>query len=267
MTYLLKRRTIYRENNLENYKKIGGVIAFAALLGSIFYFWSGLFSPWFVKILVPVSDFFSRAAHNIELGLQLLEPKSSLIRDNETLRKKTVELEAKVLDYYLLTDENTLLRENLNLASHDFALAAILLMPPKTPYDSLFIDRGKESGVFAGAQVLLRDRVALGYVEEVYQGLSKVRMFSSSGIKTSAILQRDGTAVELEGRGGGNFFLEAPLDFDVREGDIFFIPGSKRIVVAVADKVAREKTSSFIKILLRAPLPISGGSALLVEIK
>lgn len=267
MIFLLKHKTAQKESRLKNYGRIGAVLVFAVFIGSLFYFGNSFFSPLFVNIFAPISGFFSKTFRNIELGSEFLKPKSSLVRDNEALRERIAGLEARALNYRLLEEENEILRKNLNFIGGNFMLASILLMPPKTPYDLILIDRGSRDGVEAGVQALMGDRVALGYVEEAFERMSKVRMFSSSGIKTSAVLFRDGTFVELEGRGGGNFFLEVPSGFDIAEGDVFLVPGSKRMIVAVAYKIERAETSSFIKVLLRVPLRVSGDSRLFIETK
>jgi len=263
MTYLLKHKKI----KVNDYKKVVKMAVFTIILSSVFYFWSGFFLPLFLKILVPVSTFSKKAGSNLEIALKLLEPKSTLISQNEILKRKLAMLEARIFDYEIIAGENVFLREKLEFLNHDFTIANLLLVPPQIPYDTILVDRGESNGVLAGAVVLIRDRAILGYVEESYDNFSRVRMYSSSGIKTSAILEKDGTIVELLGMGGGNFLLEAPLDFNIRKGDIFLMPGKNRLVVAIVGSVKKEKTSSFTKVLLKVPHKISGNSTLLVQVK
>jgi cell shape-determining protein MreC len=263
MTYLLK----HREPRNSKSKSALILFVFVALLAGIFYLWGSYFAPKFAGAFGGVSNFLSEAGSSIVRSLKFLEPELSLISQNDALKKRISDLEQQLFDYSIIQNENASLRENISLVSPNSKLASIILMPPQTPFDTIYIDRGERDGVYVGAQVLNSERSALGYIEEVYPTSAKVRMFSSPGIKTSAVFLRDGTMVEIEGRGGGSFLLEAPLGFEAVEGDIFLIPGSEDRVLAVARSIKKEETSSFVSIMLRVPLELSGNSVLLVEVR
>lgn len=266
MTYLLKRRETRINNGTKKYKTIIIIFCLAIILTPIFYFWSSVISPSLLRVLVPVSSTFRKTGSNLNLAFNIFKPKSSIIKENEILKNKIAELENKLFDYYIIKDENVTLRGEIGNLDNRFTLAKVLLMPPQLPYDSLLIDKGQDSGVFVGAKVFVSERSAVGYVEEVSRRSSKVRMFTSAGIKTSAILEKDGTQVELEGRGGGNFFLEAPLGFDIDEGDSFLLPGSEKVIIAITGAVREQNSSSFKSVLLRMPIKINGSLPLLVEV-
>jgi cell shape-determining protein MreC len=257
-----------RENRLGGRgKKVIALMLLAGLLLMIFNFWPKVFAAPLLKIIMPLSQAAGRLAENINLALNLLEPELTLVSENHSLKKRNTELEAQLFDYNSILTENELLRERLDIAAGEYTIASVLMMPPQTPFDTLIIDRGAKSGVFEGAKVLMSNKAALGFVREVGEDFARVVMYSSSGIRTNAVLERDGTVVELEGRGGGNFFLEAPLGFDIIEDDTFLISGSERLIVAIASSIKREENSSFISVLLRAPLKLTGNSTLLVETK
>ncbi|MEK9185205.1 MAG: hypothetical protein AAB863_00345, partial [Patescibacteria group bacterium] len=75
-----------------------------------------------------------------------------------------------------------------------------------------------------------------------------------------------GTIIDLLGVGGSNFIFEAPIGFDVVQGDIFTLPGSEKLVVAVVGKIEQKETSSFVKVFLKSPIEIRGNTILFVEI-
>lgn len=263
MTYLLKHKEVKRNH----YGKLAKTAAAAIALALIFYFWGGALAPFFIKTLSPIPIFFKKAATNLELATKLLEPEFSLVSKNQMLEKKISELEKKTFDYEIMKGENAWLKEKLGLTVPGFVTANILLAPPQTPYDSILIARGGKKGIFVGAKVFSSEKSVLGFVEEVYDSSGRVRMYSSAGLKTSAKLKKNGALVELLGMGGGNFFFEAPLGFDIEAGDIFLMPGAEESVLAIVGTVRRHETSSFVSVLLKAPVKISGHSTLLVQIK
>lgn len=242
-------------------------IVFTAILIFIYYSVGSHLSAFFIKTLVPIPTTMSKFFSNIVLGSKIFLPKAELLKENEVLKERLASFESISLGYSLLKEENSLLEEKLGILSPGTISASLLLSPPQMPFDTILVDQGKSSGVSVGSKVFLENVVALGFAEEVYDDLAKIRMYSSPGVRTSAIHQRDGALVELEGRGGENFFLEAPLGFPIEEGDVFLLPGSKLAALAIASKVKKEESSSFISILLQVPIGLSGSSLLTIENK
>ena len=262
MTSLLKHKKVQHTV----LKRMLSVSLFALPFAFLFYFWSGYFDSFFLKIAVPISTAISKSAKNLELALKLLEPEATLISQNEILRRRVIELESKTLDYEIISNENIELQRQLEFKSPDHKIANVLLAPPQTPFDTIVIDRGSADNIKAGDRVLSSERTVLGFIEKVFNRSSQVRMYSSSGIKTTAIFQKDGTIIDLLGVGGSNFIFEAPIGFDVVQGDIFTLPGSKKLVVAVVGRVEQKETSSFVKVFLKSPIEIRGNTILFVEI-
>lgn len=263
MTYLLKYKPIKRNR----YKKIVVVIFMTTILFFIFYFLSGSLTSPVSKIIIPISRISKSIKKNISLGLQLFEPKSSLISENKSLKENVAELKSKIFDSEMILNDNAVFREKLGFISVDYILANVLLMPPMMPFDTILIDKGAFDNVSVGATVLVSEKTALGYVEEVYKNSSRIRMYSSSEVKTSAVFLKDGTLVELMGLGGGNFLLETPIGFDIEEGDFFLIPGADRLVLARVGSVIRKESSTFTSVLLKIPVRVSANSTLKIQVR
>jgi cell shape-determining protein MreC len=172
-----------------------------------------------------------------------------------------------VLDLEIAKSENSELARRLELREPNYLSAAILLSPPRTPYDVLIIDRGEYDGVVPEQKVLLGNRVALGAIESVRPNQSTVKLFSTPGKKTEAIVERTGEIVELEGQGGGNFKLEVPLGFDIKDGDLILLQGLPRRLLASVAQVKSDETSSFLTVFLQLPARLLGNSPIYVEVR
>lgn len=261
MTYLLK----HKDRRSKSYKKISYIISFATILIVAFFVFNSFFSSLFTTVFTPISGILNKTGENISSGFKIFEPKSTLVAKIEELENKNRELESRLFDYEITLNENISLKEKALISPSSYITATPILMPPKTPFDTIIINKGSQDGISQGAIVLYSERVAIGYIEEVNMKSSIVKLYSSSGIKTNSVFLNDGTFVELEGRGGGNFIFEAPLGFEIKEGDIFVLPGDELRAIAEVGAVEREDSSTFITVLLKSPLPITGKSTLLIE--
>ena len=128
----------------------------------------------------------------------------------------------------------------------------VLARPPRTPYDTLVI----EGRVPIGAIVGMVGGPLLGTVTDAFARESKVKLFSSSGEKTEAVLERADTPVELLGLGGGNFKIEVPREIAVEIGDRVISSGRSQNLLAVVGGVEVSPTDTFKKILAKSPINI-----------
>ena len=133
---------------------------------------------------------------------------------------------------------------------------AVLTHPPQTPYDTIIIDAGSSESVTLGSEVSLPEGPLLGIVSEVFRNRAKVKLFSSPGEETNAILERDNMPVTLTGRGGGNFRLLLPRDVRVEKGDKILSTNIVPHLLAVVEEISVESTDSFKEVLARSPTNI-----------
>lgn len=166
-----------------------------------------------------------------------------------------MELELSALS--LASAENERLLALLGRSARQGAItSAVLTYPPQSPYDLLIIDAGTRDGVSAGASVALPEGPELGVVEEVMENFSRVKLFSTSGEKVQAVLERTQTPVELLGTGGGNFKIVVPRDTAVEIGDRVLSARLDAALLAVVEEVSLEATDSFKEILAKSPINI-----------
>jgi cell shape-determining protein MreC len=167
------------------------------------------------------------------------------------------ELQAAEENITALTSENTTLKgqvEDLqNLLGTRSAtvrgiLASVLSRPPESPYDTLVVDQGEASGVFAGALVTGNGRVPLGRVASVTNGSARVTLFSASGVKTDAWVGEKRLPVTLTGMGGGTFSATAPTDAKIVAGDTVFVLGGVAIGTVVRSDVDTSSPTAVLRV-------------------
>lgn len=124
-------------------------------------------------------------------------------------------------------------------------LARVLTKPPQAPYDQLIVDVGLDEGVFDGAQIYDDNNSLIGVVLAASPHFSKAQLFSSPNISTEAELSRKGSVLSLIGLGDGSFTVQVPRDFDIKEGDIFVLPGIKSKPLASVIEIKGGTEDSF----------------------
>jgi len=208
----------------------------------------------------------------------IFKTKKSLMDENNSLNDKINNLEAENLLRKTLLEENILLKDMLNRkletnSGAEFVLGVILSKPNAVPYDILVIDIGSLNGIKAEDKVFAYGNILIGQISEVYPKISKVRLFSTSGQKTSVILGlnqqeligRTNSQSEFVlgskdiyldalGRGGGNFEITVPYDFEVVKGDNALYPNIYPYIVGVVEDIIFDSRDPFKKVLLRSPI-------------
>src|SRR3972149_152137 len=183
--------------------------------------------------------------------------KNSLYLENENLKMKLIEEEAKMANYNSILDENIFLKEILGRKNTKTSVIvpAILAKPNKSFYDTLVIDIGLKQGVKVGDSVFALGNIPIGRIAEVHAYSSKVILFSNSGEKTQVVINKN-IFMEVVGRGGGNFEMAIPKDFNLSKGSEVVLPGIMPHVLAVVETVLSDPRDSFQKALLVSPANI-----------
>ncbi len=194
----------------------------------------------------------------------MFSSKSTLSQENESLKLKLSEQEARLANYDSVVSENTTLKETLGRkVEQPLILAAILSKPNQSPYDTLVIDIGSDLGVKAGSIVFAKGSIPIGRVAEVYYNSSKIILFSNTGEKTKVVMSGSPTQeenkdlfIDIIGRGGNNFEMILPRDFVVEKGEQVVLPGINPHLVAVVETIISDPRDAFKKALLVAPVNI-----------
>ncbi len=211
----------------------------------------GVASP-FWNIRNSITVFFSES-------IELMRSKSSLIAENNLLKKSLENDRENQLLFEAIKNENDNLKNILGRKnnSQKEILAAILTKPFLSPYDTLIIDAGSEDDISAGDQVLANGNIYIGYVAELYDYSSKVVLYSSSGEKMNVLIGSDKIEKEANGMGGGNFVAKTPAGSDIKIGDPIVVPSISYNVFSAVEKIESKPADSFETILFKNPVNIS----------
>ena len=248
MSYLPRNRT----KSLRSRKALALIALFLVLGGILSFFDSAIISA--------VSRLWR--AENEATGVAgetvgYLRTKSSLIKENESLKEKIASMELELSTLTLATAENERLLSLLGRSARPGSpVASVLTYPPQSPYDLIIIDAGARDGVRAGSSVALPEGPELGVVEEAMENFSRVKLYSTSGERTQAVLERTQTPVELLGSGAGNFKIVVPRDIPVEVGDRVLSAKLDAALLAVVEEVSLEATDSFKDIFAKSPTNI-----------
>jgi rod shape-determining protein MreC len=253
MSYLLDKKN--QKKKFLNY----AIFAFVVIL--IFYFRVSIFSSLsaigsvvFRPVLI-LKNSIGSGLSNLGAGFSF---KSNLSKENEDLKAQLSTLEAKMLNYNSILDENNKIKEILGRKNDktSMVLSAILGKPNRSPYDTLVIDAGLEAGVSEGNLVFAFGDIPIGHVGTTYANSSKVILFSSSGTETEVVVGAKDILMPAVGRGGGNFEMILPRDFTLESGSTVTLPGIYPYVVAVVKTIISDPRDSFVKALLASPVNI-----------
>ncbi len=183
--------------------------------------------------------------------------KSELFRENEKLKNENDSFRTQMLNYQTVLDENNLLKEAYGRKQvGEQILAAILVKPGQTLYDTLIVDVGLADNIIVGQKVFANGNILIGEVSEVNAKVSKVKLYSSSGEKLSVIITGTDITTEATGRGGGNFEMTFPRDVEIPKGTEITVPGITPLLVGLVDEVISDPRDPLQKVLLRSPVNV-----------
>jgi cell shape-determining protein MreC len=173
------------------------------------------------------------------------------------LRAQVEALAARAADRDALYEENLYLKRLLGRApAEETVLAAVVLRPPGSPYDTLLIDAGHDAGLLPGNLVSAGGGALIGTVTAVYGRSARVTLFSSPGEQYEGLLLRGGEQVApltVVGQGSGALYADVPAGTGARVGDSVGVPGLRTGVFAAVSAVETEDSRSFERVHLRLP--------------
>ncbi|MEN9582840.1 MAG: hypothetical protein RL641_794 [Candidatus Parcubacteria bacterium] len=248
----------YKERNFRSYrKKILVVLGVAGAILAIFFLAVGPKKT--ISAIASVGNSIFKIKHsigqNMSDGLELSKSKSTLIEEKNALNDKITELEASLADLPTLKDENAKLTEMLarKKETTELTVARILAKPNQSVYDTLLIDAGSEEGIVVGAKVFARGDIPLGLVAETDLHAARVKLFSTSGEKTKAVIVGKDIYIDLEGRGGGTFQTTLPRDVVIDKGTTVATVDDGE-TIAIAEESLADPRDPFQRILFRSPV-------------
>jgi len=253
----LKNKMIYHRDKKKNYFKV-----FVPVIALTLIVVSGVYAKWFVaqlgnstqNSLALVSEGKDGVASFFSGFWSAIQFKNSLSQENTRLKAEHVGFALLSLERDRLSQENTELKDILGRKSEKRSvLAAIIAKPNRSPYDTMVLDVGVDSGIVNGAQVLTYGGTVVGEVFNVGDATSKVEMFSSPGKITAGLISEGNISVSLRGLGNGNFEATLPRDVKVPVDAQVVSLGLNPFLIATVGAVVNDPRSPFQVILLKTP--------------
>lgn len=253
MNYLLNKKI--KRNKFFKY------IFFIIILFFLIYFRYGIFNGLSYissTIFHPILILGNNISNKLSNAGSYFYSKNSLFLENQDLKLKLTEQEARISNYNSILDENLKIKEAFGRKNGkaNMILANILSKPNKSIYDTLIIDLGGKNGMLPGQKVFAFGNVPIGRIAEVYANSAKILLFSSPGETTEVIISGRDSFMQLIGRGGGNFEMILPRDFVVEVGVEVVLPGITPYVVGKVQTIISDPRDSFQKALLASPVNI-----------
>jgi cell shape-determining protein MreC len=215
----------------------------------------GRFSNFVGRPIWEAENYLSTSLYNMSY---LLRTKASISNENHNLIEENANIKTSMIDYQILKDENTQLKEMIGRIPQktDFILGNILTKPNHSPYDTIIIDVGNNMGIKEGDLIYADGNVPIGLVNKVYNSTSLVTLYTSPNQKTEGFLEGTNASVELIGRGGGNFQMINPIELAVEKDEIIYMPGSTSEVLAIVDEIISKPSDPFKMVILSSPINI-----------
>lgn len=205
----------------------------------------------------PVFNFAESAVILKEKLFTSFYEKSGLIEENNILKEKILELDAKKKYFDVLEKENQELKTFFNIAENKkYVIAPVLLRPPVMPYDVLVVDVGSDNGVKVGDTATAYGDILIGHIIEISPKTSKIKMISFLGEETNVFFDVIGLSATGIGKGGGNMEIALPVSVEIKSGERILSLGGKTLLVGIVDKTEIDPAAVFQKIIFHLPINI-----------
>lgn len=208
--------------------------------------------------MVPVywvADLPSRVA---DWGSGTLQTRSSLVEENDRLRRENLVLQGRSSQMSSLQAENVRLRALLNsseLVRDDVVVAELIGVSPDPARHQLVINKGESDGVFVG-QPLIDAGGLIGQVVEVSGASARALLITDPTHSIPVQVNRNGVRAIAEGSGalGSLEIHHVSATTDIREGDLLVTSGlggrfPVGYPVAVVTEIERDPGEAFARIV------------------
>lgn len=227
-------------------------LAILAMVVILHIFFPTSFSTFFLSLARP----FWNLEKEVKYGENFVNI-SELISENEQLKKKLAENEARYLQVDLIYKENLEFKKIFDRErEEDFVLAQILKKPPFSAYDIFVLDIGSKQEVEIGDRIYASGSVPLGEIVEVSTNISKAKLYSSSGEKYTVLIGDNHIETTATGKGGGSFEASVPRDTKILKGDHVIIPSLFDSFLGTVQDIISIPSNPFSTVLFNQPLNI-----------
>lgn len=194
-----------------------------------------------------------------------LRTKDALIAENEALKEKLASDDELIISLRAIAESRNELLKSFGREPMHMLPGSVLVHPPETPYDILIVDAGDNLGIKPASLVYTPEGSEIGTVSDVFSKTSRVKLYSTAGERSDAVLERGGAAIVLVGRGGGNMSFTIARDIPVSVGDRVLSPRLESSLVGVVGDIEVTPTDSEKTVLVRSPINPNSQRFVLIE--
>lgn len=194
--------------------------------------------PFFVQdivrsMLVPVNFSMHAVADVGRRAVLVFRPRSSIIRENDRLRKEVRDLKRENARLRELADESVSLRKELGFrqaSTLEMTPAEIVSRGVSNWFDTATINAGSRSGVERGAAVV-NHLGLIGQIVDTDPFTSEVVALSDQSSAVGAMVRRSRCSGVIQGQGADDLVLAyLPKDADVKVNDEVISSGMGQVV-------------------------------------
>ncbi len=221
-----------------------------------------------LSIATPVWSLGKTIKHGTQVLLPSVFSRASLVEENVRLRHEIESLRAEEWRTEALRRERDLLASVLHRASSTDALllAYVLASPNFSPYDTLVVDTGADTGIFPGAKVIVDGGFVVGTITEVLPSSAIAQLYSSPGVTKHVIVGSSRIPAVAHGVGGGNYRIELPKNTDIAEGDEVRVQGSVEEFLGVVERMIVDEKTGITTLYLRLPINMTELDSVIIDL-
>ena len=250
--------------------KLFKVIFIAALfLLLVFLNPVNIFNPirsGFSEILMPFQKAFYSFSAGIEGMKDFVGSIGQLKNENEQLLKENQSLLAENAMINDTKNENTILREQLNLLPRDkynLAAAFVVSQDPNGTGNWLEIDKGSDDGIAMGMPVIVSKGILIGRIQQVNNKSSQVTLLTNPKSTINIMTMESGAKGVAKGEYGLGIIFDMVLQTDsINVGDSVITSGigneiPRGLYVGTIQEIHQSDDHLFQQAVLTAPIQVS----------
>lgn len=185
-------------------------------------FSSGQVRGFFLGVFSPVQEFLWDAGQASSRFFSGLFKGAFWERENSIVQERMLGLQQELIVLQDVQKENESLRKALGLGlEKKFSIISARVVGKDPSQDILILNAGSADGVQKGMSVITPENIAVGRVEEVFKGFSRVMLLSHPASSLEAKILAEGVVGAVRGKGSYQAFLDLiPQESKVVPGNI-----------------------------------------------
>ncbi len=193
--------------------------------------------------------------------LVYFQSKNKLEESQRKLLAENMDLKLDALTSLAITQEFEYFKTLFGDVSSSTQPIKVILKPPFTPFDTVSLSGNLDP--YAEGSSVFYQSVLIGTLTEKTGRYGSVKLLSTPGNVTPALIK--GVQFEAKGLGGGRYIIEAPKDFDIKEGDPILYPSEQVILLGVVGQLESKEEDLFKKVSFNLPVPLDSISYVSIQ--